>query len=163
MSKVDQAYFLNQINENSGIIHKICRIYSNSLLESEELKQEIIFQLWKSYPSYENKAKFSTWMYKISFNTAIAGIRRNWREIKPENFDENLIMDDYQNLDYDERIKDLYRAISQLSKIDKAIIMLYLEENSYNEISEIMGISEKNVSVRIVRIKDKLIKIVREP
>ena len=153
--------FLKLITENQGIIYKICYVYANSREDKDDLKQEIILQLWKSYPGFLGKSKFSTWMYRIAFNTAITNIRKSKQHPIIEalsgietNFSEK------EDIDYlDDDINSLYKAIAKLKDVEKSIIMLYLEEKSYNEIGEIIGISEKNVSVKLVRSKEKLKKL----
>lgn len=153
--------FLNLISDNQGIIYKICNVYSNSHEDRNDLKQEIILQLWKSYHSFQGKSKFSTWMYRIAFNTAVTNIRKSKRHPiiealsgTEQNFSEK------EEIDYlNEDINHLYQAISKLKDVEKAIVMLYLEEKSYKEIGEIIGISEKNVSVKLVRLKEKLKKL----
>ena len=153
--------FIEQIQKHQGILHKICFVYSNSNADKEDLYQEIVLQLWKSYPSFRKEAKFSTWMYRVALNTAIT---LNKKAALFENHKTQL-SGEYEItevIDYSEDIKILYKAISKLSKIEKAIIMLWLEEKAYNEIAEIVGISEKNVSVKLVRSKKKLAKIIKE-
>jgi RNA polymerase sigma-70 factor (ECF subfamily) len=152
--------FIFEIQKNQGILHKICFIYSKNSIEKEDLYQEIILQLWKSYPSFRNEAKLSTWMYRVALNTAIT---LNKKAAIFENYKTQL-SDDYaiaEVVDYSEDIKILYKAISKLSKIEKAIIMLWLEEKAYSEIAEIVGMSVKNVSVKLVRSKKKLAKLIK--
>lgn len=153
--------FVKQIQKNQGILHKICFVYSHNNADKEDLYQEIVLQLWKSYPSFRKEAKFSTWMYRVALNTAITLNK------KAALFEHNkvLLSDEIaieEVNDHSEDIKTLYKAISQLSKIEKAIILLWLEEKSYSEITEIIGISEKNVSVKLVRSKKKLEKIIKK-
>ncbi|MFC0876979.1 RNA polymerase sigma factor [Saccharicrinis sp. FJH2] len=153
--------FVEKIHRHQGILHKICFVYSNCNADKEDLYQEIVLQLWKSYPSFRNEAKFSTWMYRIALNTAIT---LNKKAVLFENT-KALLRDDMaieDAIDYSEDIKILYIAISKLSKIEKAVILLWLEEKGYSEISEIVGISEKNVSVKLVRSKKKLAKIIKK-
>lgn len=161
-NEVEINNFLNLISDNKGIIYKICNVYANSHEDRNDLKQEIILQLWKSYHSFKGKSKFSTWMYRIAFNTAVTNIRKSKRHpviealtVTEEDFSEK------EKIDYlNEDINHLYQAISKLKDVEKAIVMLYLEEKSYKEIGEIIGISEKNVSVKLVRLKQKLKKLI---
>ncbi|MFH4966431.1 sigma-70 family RNA polymerase sigma factor [Gaetbulibacter sp. M235] len=152
--------FVKQIQKHQGILHKICFIYSNSNADKEDLYQEIVLQLWKSYPLFRNEAKFSTWMYRVALNTAITLNKKAalFENHKTQLRDEYSIAED---IDYSEDIKILYKAISKLSKIEKAVIMLWLEEKAYSEIAEIIGISEKYVSVKLVRSKKKLAKLIK--
>ena len=152
--------FIGPIQKHQGILHKICFVYSHNNADKEDLYQEIVLQLWKSYPSFRQESKFSTWMYRVALNTAIT---LNKKASKFKNKAE--ISDDYtveKVDDYSEEIKLLYKAISKLSKIEKAIVMLWLEQKTYNEIAEIIGISEKNVGVKLVRSKKKLAKIIKK-
>jgi len=149
--KQREQEFIARIQKHQGILHKICFVYSHNNADKEDLYQEIVLQLWKSYPSFRQESKFSTWMYRVAFNTAIT---LNKKASKFKNKAE--ISDDYtveKVDDYSEEIKLLYKAISKLSKIEKAIVMLWLEQKTYNEIAEIIGISEKNVGVKLVRSK----------
>jgi len=153
--------FIGQIQKHQGILHKICFVYSNSNSDKEDLYQEIVLQLWKSYPSFRKEAKFSTWMYRVALNTAITLNKKAalFENHKIQLSDECAMA---EVVDYSEDIKILYKAISELSKIEKAIIMLWLEEKAYSEIAEIVGISEKNVSVKLVRSKKKLTQIIKK-
>jgi RNA polymerase sigma-70 factor (ECF subfamily) len=152
--------FVEQIQKHQGILHKICFVYSNSNTDKEDLYQEIVLQLWKSYASFRKDAKFSTWMYRVALNTAITLNRKAalFENQKTQLSEEYAIA---EVIDYSEDIKILYKAISKLSKIEKAIIMLWLEEKAYSEIAEIVGISEKYVSVKLVRSKKKLAKLIK--
>jgi RNA polymerase sigma-70 factor (ECF subfamily) len=153
--------FIEQIQKHQGILHKICFVYANSKTDKEDLYQEIVLQLWKSYPSFQKEAKFSTWMYRVALNTAIT---LNKKIALYENHKTQL-SDEYaieEGIDYSEDIKTLYKAISKLSKIEKAIILLWLEEKPYSEIAEIVGISEKNVSVKLVRSRKKLAILIKK-
>jgi len=152
--------FVAKIQNHQGILHKICFVYSNRRTSKEDLYQEVILQLWKSYPSFRNEAKFSTWMYKVALNTAVT---LNKKVAFFENIS-SLESSEYANeevVDYSEEIRILYKAITKLNKIEKAIILLWLDEKPYSEISEIVGISEKNVSVKMVRCKKKLAEIIK--
>lgn len=153
--------FLKLVSENQGIIYKICNVYANSREDKEDLKQEIILQLWKSYPDFQGKSKFSTWMYRIAFNTAITNIRKSKQHPIIEALSgTERSFSEKENINYlNNDINRLYKAIAKLRDVEKAIVMLYLEERSYKEIGEIIGISEKNVSVKLVRLKEKLKKL----
>jgi len=156
------AELIERITENQGAIHKVCNVYANSREDREDLKQEIILQLWKSYPGFQGKSKFSTWMYRIAFNTAITNIRKSKRHPIVEALsDTEQSIPAKEDIDYmDDDMNSLFKAIAKLKDVEKAIVTLYLEEKSYKEIGEIVGISEKNVSVKIVRLKDKLKKLI---
>lgn len=156
--EIDINNFLNLISEYQGIIYKICNVYANSQEDKNDLKQEILLQLWKSYPNFQGNSKFSTWMYRIALNTAITNIRKSKRHPLIEALSGiEQISSEKEEIDYlNEDINHLYKAIAKLKDVEKAIVMLYLEEKSYKEIGKIIGISEKNVSVKLVRLKKKL-------
>ena len=144
------------VYSNMGIIYKICKLYADGE-DREDLKQEIIYQLWKSYPTYRGDSKFQSWMYRVALNTAMLGLRA--RKMKYTGLSDQELKtseDPFEKQDEETRVKLLYKQISKLKDLDKTIIFLYLEQCSYEEIAEIAGISTKNVSVRLVRIREKL-------
>jgi len=155
-----ETEFLNQVKSHQNIIHKICFIYSRNRSDKEDLYQEIVLQLWKSYPSFGKRSAFSTWMYRVALNTAISTTQRFWFTADTEL--PELAFEAESQMDLSEDIRILYRAISKLAKIEKAIILLWLENRSYDEIAETTGISVKNVSVKLVRIKARLSEIIRK-
>ncbi len=154
-------HFLELIHRQQSIIHKICFVYCKNKTDREDLQQEIILQLWKSFPSFKENAAFSTWMYRVALNTAINQTRRPGLLIDSSSTSE-LPYDPSDFYDLSEEIQILYRAISQLRKVEKAIIILWLEEKSYEEIAEAIGISVKNVSVKLVRIRPRLAEIIKK-
>ena len=161
MSGDQEKLFLERMTEHIAILHKVCNVYCNDEEEKRDLMQEITLQLWKAFPCFREQSKFSTWMYRIAFNTAITNIRKSKRhpiiEALADQHQEVIEKEDIPLLD--EEINTLYKAISLLNEIEKGIILLYLEKKSYAEIGEITGLSEKNVSVKIVRTKAKLKKM----
>jgi len=150
--------FIERISDNKGIIHKVCNVYCNNPEEKKDMMQEITLQLWKSFPSFKENAKFSTWMYRIALNTAITNIRKSKKNPVLEAITEKQydIIEKESIPDLDNELNQLYKAIAKLNEIEKGIILLYLEKKTYAEIGEITGLSEKNISVKIVRIKAKL-------
>jgi RNA polymerase sigma-70 factor (ECF subfamily) len=157
--KRTHKHFLELIHRHQSIIHKICFFYCNSRPDRDDLQQEIILQLWKSYPSFQENAAFSTWMYRVALNTAINQTRRPGLLIDFSSSPE-IPFDPSDSYQLSEDIQILYKAISHLRKVEKAIILLWLEEKSYEEIAEAMGITTKNVSVKLVRIRTKLAEII---
>jgi len=156
--KEDQNKFIKMINENQKIINKVCFGYTNNMDDRLDLKQEILIQLWKAYPKFNHKSKLSTWIYRIALNTAISNFRKAKRKIAYK----ELLADDYQipelknDLVMKENIIEMYRFIYQLDDLDKAIILLYLDDQPYSVIADVIGISETNVATKISRIKSKL-------
>lgn len=152
------------INTHRGIIYKICHLYGKEKDYRQDLFQEIVLQLWRSFPSFKNESKLSTWMYRVGLNTAISQFRKDIRkpERRPLSTAEFQIPDLALVADDNENTLLLNLAIQQLTRIEKALVVLYLEEKSYKEISEIMGITQSNVGVKLSRIKIKLEKIIKE-
>ena len=154
--------FLSTLDDHKKIIYKIVNSYCHNKEDRKDLEQEIIIQLWNSYEKYDARYKYSTWMYRIALNVAISFYRKEKR--KPVSYDyhnENLIFsiedDSESETDVDTNIKILQGFINSLNELNKALMLLYLEEKSHEEIAEIMGISKSNVGTKISRIKLKLI------
>jgi len=153
--------FMELMHEHQGIIHKICFLYCRRRSDKEDLYQEIVLQLWRSYPSFKGKSTFSTWMYRVALNTAIS-MKRKFRVLAEPDTLPDMLTDDESTMDLAEEVKILYKAISRLAKVEKAIILLWLEDKSYDEIAETTGITIKNVSVKLVRIKAKLSVLIKD-
>ena len=147
--------FLKMVDEHQRIIYKVCRMYRDTREDQEDLFQEIVFQLWKSFPSFRNESKISTWMYRIALSTSIAAFRK---KSLPLDFHENIpeAFHPREVEDIPENEARMYEALRSLDTAERAIISLYLEDYSYREIAEITGFSENNVGVKINRIKTKL-------
>jgi len=149
--------FTKLLQENQGIIHKVCNIYFYDRLEKEDYIQEIIIEVWKAFPNFKKQSKFSTWMYRVVLNSAIDILRKEKNQPQYIKLSKSeLEIADYQTNKESEKKEKLYWAINKLSEIEKAIIILYLEDYSYKEISEIIGISETYTGVKINRIKTEL-------
>ncbi|HEY6435042.1 MAG TPA: sigma-70 family RNA polymerase sigma factor, partial [Ignavibacteriaceae bacterium] len=150
---------LQLIEQNKGIILKICHTYCKDPGDREDLTQEIIYQLWKSWKRFDNTYKFSTWMYRVGLNTAIAFYRKekNKESLIPltEQHEEVADITD-GNRKSEEQLQLLQKFIYQLKDLDKALMLLYLDSKSYSEIGDILGITETNVATKISRIKEKL-------
>ena len=153
-----KSRFLELVEQNQDIVHKICSLYASNVDDRRDLSQEIVCQLWKSFQSFRGDSKFTTWMYRVALNTALLNVRRNRRRVRTESLGDHHGEIHSPTIRQEEhgKISRLYEAISQLHQFDRAIILLYLEQLSYRDISEVIGISESNVSVRLVRIKKKL-------
>ena len=150
--------FLVELEANQNIIHKVCRVYTNNADDHKDLFQEITIQLWKAYERFRGESKFSTWMYRVALNTAISLYRKQKRTIKTGDLFDNqkeLTYEDYDDTK-DQQLKALYQAIHKLNDIEKALVLLYLEDKSYKEISSFLGISEVNARVKMNRTKVKL-------
>ncbi|UOB18034.1 RNA polymerase sigma factor [Abyssalbus ytuae] len=158
MKKELEHSFVNELEKNQNIVHKVCKIYTNDPDSHNDLFQEITIQLWKAYPKFRGDSKFTTWMYRVALNTAITLYRKSKKRIKTQDI-EGLVYkiktDNYDDTE-EKQLKLMYDAIKQLNDIDKALIFLYLEDKNYAEISETLGISEVNARVKMNRIKTKL-------
>lgn len=152
-----QKEFIKLIQENEGIIYKISRVYFDREDDQKDLYQEIVYQLWKSFDSFNAKSKWSTWMYRVALNTAISFLKKD--KSKPGNVSSEHL-DHFKMEPFDpimeERVDWLYKRIKQLSMVEKGVILLYLEGKSHEEISGITGFTTTNVGTRISRIKQKL-------
>jgi RNA polymerase sigma factor (sigma-70 family) len=155
----DKDEFLKLIQGNKRIIFKICNAYCPNYNDREDLAQEIIYQLWKSSNSFNDEHKFTTWMYQVALNTAISFYRKENKDSPLVSIKEHHdhIEDKNDSLDNgEENINLLQQFINELKELDRALMILYLEERSYSEIAEILGITETNVATKISRIKEKL-------
>jgi RNA polymerase sigma-70 factor (ECF subfamily) len=135
-------------------------MYENDPDVRNDLFQEIVLQLWKSFSSFRGEAKITTWMYRIALNTAISGFRKDTRKVKTEDLNDAHLNISERPDDREENFQKLQWAIRQLSEIDRAMIMMALEEVPYEEIAETVGISQNNVRVRMNRIREKLRKMI---
>lgn len=158
--------FLKVMNKNRVSIMKICRVYSYNKEDREDLFQEIAFEIWRSLLSFKEKSSISTWVYRIALNVSLRFAQSN--KIKQsEEIDElkvfsSIDRDTQKVMEQNEEIELLYRCIYQLNDVDKSVIILYLEELSYQQIGEIIGLTESNVGVKINRIKQKLFKCLKQ-
>ena len=158
MSSELEKSFVQLLQENQNLIHKICRLYTNGEDAHKDLFQEITIQLWRAYPQFRGDAKFTTWAYRVALNTAITLYRKKTKTINTIEFDNKLhkIDQDEYNYEEEEHIKLLYKAVQQLNDIEKALVFMYLEDKDYSEIAETLGITEVNARVKMNRIKGKL-------
>ncbi len=155
----DKAGFVKLIEENKGIILKICGSYCNNPSDREDLAQEIIYQLWKSGKNFNPDYKFSTWMYRVALNVAISYYRKEKKgpQLTPvEELHIDIIEDTTVDNEKERNLQLLQQFIAELKQLDKALILLWFEDKSYKEIADIMGITETNVATRINRVKQQL-------
>lgn len=147
--------FIKSIGKHQKIILKVCKLYRDNLEDQEDLFQEIVYQLWKSYPNFKGESKIGTWIYRIAFNTAIVRFRK--KKISITNYD-NIPEKFHPTLEntYPENEERIFKLLQSLNSIEKSIITLHLEDYTYKEIASIIGISESNVGVKLNRIKNKL-------
>lgn len=158
MTEDEKKEFVQLLETHQNIVHKVCRLYTNSYDAHNDLFQEITIQLFKAYPKFRGDAKFSTWMYRIGLNTAITLYRKSKRRVNTQEFDAvefKISAEEYDDTT-EQQLKLMYQALQQLNDIDKALVFLYLEDKNYSEISETLGISEVNARVKMNRVKTKL-------
>ena len=159
MDKQEQKQFFQDVIErNIGILLKVARTYCQNDEDRQDLLQEMMIQIWQSIHKYNNQFKISTWLYRISLNVAISFYRKNTtRSNRYTVLDEQLAQNITESITENElQLNLLERFISELRELDKALILLYLEDKSHAEIAEILGMSVSNVGTKIGRIKDKL-------
>ena len=150
--KEDEKEFITMIRQNERIIYKVASFYADTNQPISDLYQEVVLNLWKAYPSFRGESKLSTWIYRIALNTCVTFFRRT--KNNPTYVDITMDIPDIQ--DNSDDIKELYRLINRLGKIERALVLLYLDEKSYKEIAEITGLTVTNVATKLSRIKDKL-------
>ncbi len=149
--------FLDTIKENEGIIFKLVRIYAENDEDQKDLYQEIVFQLWKSFHSFQGKSKISTWIYKVALNTSLAHINLRKKHSKTVSLQDTSVQtEEKADTLVEEKIAEMYRQIKQMNEVDRAIIFLFLEDKSYEEIAAITGFTITNIGTRLNRIKSKL-------
>ncbi|WP_291147814.1 RNA polymerase sigma factor [Flavobacterium sp. UBA7680] len=160
--KEREQEFLNRIESHKGILYKVSKMYMDTHDDQQDLFQEIICQLWKSYDSFRNESQFSTWMYRVAVNTAIVFLKKEKRKLdKYEIASENVKEEEGDSQIKENQIEHFYKAVQKLEKIDKAIIFYQLEGFSHKEIGENLGISEGNARVKLNRAKEKLKEIIK--
>ncbi|WP_071146514.1 RNA polymerase sigma factor [Bacteroides ihuae] len=155
-----QEDFLKIVSDYQGIIHKVNLIYFRVIVDREDNFQEILLQLWRSFPQLKDRTKIGSWIYTVAINTSISKIRKDsklvFQELTDSALEMSLIEDNAGSFEVDFNFQKLIEALHQLNQIDRSIMLLYLEELDYNEIAEIMGITSTNVGVRINRSKKQL-------
>lgn len=160
MENIEQE-FLSVIREYERVIYKVCYLYTTPNATLSDLYQEVVLNIWKAFPKFRRECKISTWIYRIALNTCISFIRKekNIPEIVTltQEADRSEEDDETQAM-----LRQLYRMINRLGQLEKSIILLYLEEKSYEEIAEITGLTITNVATKLNRIKDKLKKMNKE-
>jgi RNA polymerase sigma factor (sigma-70 family) len=152
-----QNRFQDLVEEHKKILYKVCNLYCRNRDDRDDLAQEIVIQLWRSFPSFDGRCQFSTWMYRIALNVAISFYRRESTRTR------HLISDDDRLLNaidetasQSEDLRLLYEFIAELDPLNKALILLYLDGNNYKEIADVLGISETNVATKISRLKQTM-------
>lgn len=153
----DERQFVKLVNEQKSTIYTVCYMFSNDEDEVADLFEEVLINLWKGFSSFEGRSDLRTWVYRLSLNTCISADRKKRkRKTVPLSMDINLFEDnDADTL----QVQMLRKRITKLAPFDRAIVLLWLENMSYEEIGQVVGITAKNVSVRLYRIKEQLKKL----
>ncbi len=149
--------FAKLIKDNQGLIIKVSRLYTNSLEDEQDLFQEIVLQLWRSYDTFKGQSKISTWMYRVALNTAITLFRKKTKSPKTDELMDfhasNYLEDDDEK---QQQISLLYKVVKMLPQVERAIVMMYLDDLPYRDIAENLGITEVNARVKMNRLKKTL-------
>ncbi|MCI3937416.1 RNA polymerase sigma factor [Chryseobacterium aahli] len=164
MSNPTETAFLSLVNKHKGILYKASRIYADSLEDREDLQQEILIQLWKSYQNFKGNSEFSTWMYRVAINTAITYLKKEKRRTNnhtdvPNHFE--VQHEDY-NPTKDKQLEVFYTAVQELKALEKAVIFYFMEGMSHKEIGDNLGLSEGNARVKLNRTKEKIQQIIKK-
>lgn len=165
MHQDQEVAFLAALNQHLGLVYRVSRLYGSDPAERQDLQQEIQYQLWKAYPGFLGTAKFSTWLYRVALNTALTYDRHRRRHppAEPLSAEALAVAAPPESTAAEHRLRLLYEAIERLGPVDKAVVLLYLEEQSYAQIAEVTGLSTGAVSVRLVRIRKQLELYLKEP
>ncbi|NLD22066.1 MAG: sigma-70 family RNA polymerase sigma factor [Bacteroidales bacterium] len=154
----EEQKFTQLVKENKSTIYTVCFMFSDDKAQVDDLFQEVLINLWKGFAGFKAESAQSTWVWKVALNTCISADRKDKRRKNTEPL--KVDIDLYQDTDSDTRqVRALHNRINKLQPFDRAIVLLWLENLSYDDIGAIVGISAKNVSVRLVRIKEELKKM----
>lgn len=152
--------FINVLEDHKKIIYKVCNAYCKNADDRQDLIQEVIIQLWRSFERYNDQFKLSTWIYRIALNVSISFYRKESKRLNRTDRLDNYIIDvadlDLEEENKNENLRMLQQFINELDELNRALMILYLDDNSYGEIAEILGITETNVATKINRVKQKL-------
>ena len=155
-TRVLEKEFLDMIEAQKRTIYKVCYIYAKDQDDLNDLFQETVLNLWKGYPSYRGDSKLTTWVYRIAMNTCITYLRHENHRPQTVPMTANVASQMAADEDTEARLQELYRLINRLGKLERALILLWLEERSYQEMADILGLSKANVAVKLNRIREKL-------
>ena len=158
-TKTIEKEFLEMVDSQKRVIYKVCYIYAKDRDDLNDLFQETVLNLWKSFPRYRGEGKLTTWVYRIAMNTCITFLRHSSTRIQTIPITANVAGLMAEEDGTAGLLQDLYKLINQLGKLERALILLWLEERSYEEMADILGISKNNVAVKLNRTKEKLRKM----
>lgn len=163
MNQLNEKLFLNHLEEHKGILHKVARMYMDNKEDREDLQQEIIVQLWKSYSKFKGDAAFSTWMYRVAINTAISYFKKDKRRSDRYTYDTNHEpLHEQYDTEKEKQLELFYLAVQDLNRIEKALVFYFMEGLSHRDTGVLLGITEGNVRVKLNRTKEKLQNIIKK-
>ena len=152
---IKEQEFSRMVREHKSTIYTVCYMFSNDEDEVSDLFQETLINLWKGFESFRHESKLSTWIYRVAMNTCISADRKKRKQGTKVPLSMNI--DLYNDEDHEtKQVRQLHERIQRLDLVDRALVMMWLEGMNYEEIAEVVGISVKNVGVKLVRIKEKL-------
>jgi RNA polymerase sigma-70 factor (ECF subfamily) len=161
-----EAVFRRWLKQHTGLVFKVARTYAPSDADRDDLVQEILLQLWRSLPRFEGKARESTWIYRVALNTALAWHRSENKHCAAQTpllaIEELPEPDDLDRREREELVARLYATIRRLPKMDAALVLLYLDDLSYREMADVLGISETNVGVKLNRVRKTIAEMMKE-
>jgi RNA polymerase sigma-70 factor (ECF subfamily) len=157
--------FIDRLNEHRGILSRVANAYCRNPADRDDLVQDIVVQLWRAHPRFDGRSSFSTWAYRIAVNVAISFCRGQTRKKRDVVATEPAAFDRFaaHEAEADDQLAQLRALVDGLDELNRALMILYLDDRSYAEIAEILGISETNVATKIARIKQKLKRAVTSP
>lgn len=148
--------FLEVLSTYDAVVRRVCFMYSGASADFEDLYQETVANLWNGFDSFRGEANISTWIYRAAVNTCITWLRRNNRYSNMRSLDEAVTLIAGDDMEHRQQLTQMYNLISQLSPLDKAIVMMWLDGRHYDEIADVIGIAKAVVAVRLHRAKAKL-------
>lgn len=149
--------FLAVMDEHKGLVYKVCYMYAEDADHLKDLYQEVAANIWQGLPGFRGEARLSTWIYRIAINTCVSFMRHNGRDASTSSLGDDACRVADDSYEHSERLKAMYELIGLLGKLDKALIMLWLDEFSYDEIAAMTGLTRNNVATRLHRIRNRLI------
>ncbi len=156
---MSQTFFKTFVTENIDLIRHLCRAYARNEEDLKDLMQEVTFQLWRSHKRFQGKSQVSTWVYRVTLNVCLSQARRDKRQVPTSSLDTLDFAENVSTIEK-EQIELLYQAIRKLKESDRAVVLLYLENKSYKEIADILGMTVSNVGVKVNRLKNQLKKMI---
>ncbi len=167
-TRIDESRFLNLVAENQNRILRICRVYAWNPTDRDDLYQEILFQIWRALPGLKDHSQANTWLYRIALNTSVSFIRKRAARggstlpLDPKELTRHIEARQTHDGPPGDDLSKLYEAIAQLDSVERALIALFLEDLSYEEIADVLGLSASHVGVRLYRTKKKLSVLMKE-